>query len=126
MRLNPESLARASSGHPWRTIAAWVLILSGAVGLVATGMFGDAMTNGFDVTNTPKSKEAAQLLQERLRNGADEPDTELVLVVSESATAEDRIFQEYVGTLQSEIDSIDRAGDLLPRSVSAGELVAAG
>jgi RND superfamily putative drug exporter len=107
MRLNPESLARTSSRHPWRIIAAWVAILSGAVVLVATGMFSDAMTNDFDFTNTPESKEAAQLLQERLRNGAEEPDAELVLVVSQTATAEDAVFQEYVGALQSEIDSID-------------------
>jgi uncharacterized membrane protein YdfJ with MMPL/SSD domain len=109
MRLNPESLARVSSRHPWRTIAAWVAILSGAIALVAAGMFGDAMTNDFDFTNMPESKEAAQLVQERLRNGAEEPDTELVLVVSESARAEDAVFQEYVDALQSEIDSIDNS-----------------
>jgi hypothetical protein len=35
--------------------------------------------------------------------------------------------QEYVGTLQSEIDSIDRAGEPAPTiSFTAGELVAAG
>jgi RND superfamily putative drug exporter len=107
MRLNPESLARASSRHPWRTIAVWIAILSGSVALVATGMFTDAMTNSIDFTNTPESKEAARLMQDRLRNGAEEPDTELVLVVSESATAEDAIFQEYVGALRSEIESID-------------------
>jgi RND superfamily putative drug exporter len=107
MRLNPESVARASSRHPWRTIAVWVSILVGAVALVAVGMFGDAMTNGIDFTNTPEAKDAAQLIQDRLRNGAEEPDTELVLVVSETATAEDPIFQQYVGALQSEIGSID-------------------
>jgi RND superfamily putative drug exporter len=107
MRLNPESLARTSSRHPWRTIVAWVAIVCGAVALVAAGMFSDAMTNSQGFTNTPESKEAAQLIQERLRNGAKEPDTELVLVVSEAATAQDPIFQTYVGSLQSRIDSID-------------------
>jgi putative drug exporter of the RND superfamily len=107
MRLNPESLARASSRHPWRAIAVWIAILGGAIVLVAVGMFDDAMTNGIDFTNTPESKEAAQLIEDRLRSGAEEPDTELVLVVSKTATAEDPTFQDYVGALQAEIGSID-------------------
>jgi RND superfamily putative drug exporter len=107
MRLNPESIARASSRHPWRTIGAWLVILVGSFSLVSAGLFTDALTNGIDFTNTPESKEAAQLVQDRLRGGAEEPDTELVLVVSETATADDATFQGYVGALQSEIDSLD-------------------
>jgi putative drug exporter of the RND superfamily len=107
MKLNPESLARASSHHPWRTIVAWVAILAGSFTLVSSGLFSDALTNGIDFTNVPESKEAAQLVQDRLRGGAEEPDTELVLVVSEIVTADDPAFQGYVGALQSEIDSLD-------------------
>jgi putative drug exporter of the RND superfamily len=107
MKLNPESLARASSHHPWRTIVVWVVVLAGSFTLVSTGLFGDALTNGIDFTNMPESKQAAQLVQDRLRGGAEEPDTELVLVVSETATADDAAFQEYVGALQSEIGSLD-------------------
>jgi uncharacterized membrane protein YdfJ with MMPL/SSD domain len=107
MRLNPESIARASSRHPWRTISVWLAILVGSMALISGGLFTDALTNGIDFTNTPESKEAADLVQDRLRGGAEEPDTELVLVVSETATAEDPAFQDYVGALQSEIDSLD-------------------
>ena len=107
MRLNPESIARASSRHPWRTIGVWVAILVGSMALISGGLFTDALTNGIDFTNTPESKEAAELVQDRLRGGDEEPDTELVLVVSETATAEDPAFQDYVGALQSEIDSLD-------------------
>jgi len=107
MRLNPESIARASSKHPWRTIVVWVAILVGSIALISGGLFTDALTNGIDFTNTPESKEAAELVQDRLRGGAEEPDTELVLVVSETATAEDPEFQEYVGALQGEVDSVD-------------------
>jgi RND superfamily putative drug exporter len=107
MRLNPESIARASSRHPWRTIGAWLVILVGSFTLVSAGLFTDALTNGIDFTNTPESKEAEQLVQDRLRGGAEEPDTELVLVVSETATADDAVFQEYVGALQSQIGSLD-------------------
>ena len=107
MRLNPESIARASSRHPWRTISVWVAIFAGSIALISGGLFTDALTNGIDFTNTPESKEAAELVQDRLRGGAEEPDTELVLVVSETATAQDPEFQEYVGALQGEIDSLD-------------------
>ncbi|MEX2407025.1 MAG: MMPL family transporter [Actinomycetota bacterium] len=107
MKLNPESLARATSRHPWRTIVIWVAILAGSFSLVSSGLFSDALTNGIDFTNVPESKEAAQLVQDRLRGGAEEPDTELVLVVSETVTADDPAFQEYVGALQSEIGSLD-------------------
>jgi RND superfamily putative drug exporter len=55
----------------------------------------------------PESKEAAQLVEDRLRGGADEPDSELVLVISETATVADPGFQEYVGALQAEIDALD-------------------
>ena len=62
MRLNPESIARASSRHPWRTFAVWLVILVGSFTLVSAGLFNDALTNGIDFTNTPESKEAAQLM----------------------------------------------------------------
>jgi uncharacterized membrane protein YdfJ with MMPL/SSD domain len=107
MRVNTESVARASSRHPWRTIGVWVAILLGAVSLVAAGKLNDALTNGIDFTNTPESRAASQLIQDRLRNGAEEPDTELVLVVSNTTTTDDPVFKGYVAALQSRIESID-------------------
>jgi putative drug exporter of the RND superfamily len=106
MRLNPESIARASSRHPWRTFAVWLVILVGSFTLVSAGLFNDALTNGIDFTNTPESKEAAQLVEDRLRGG-EEPDTEMVLVTSETATVEGAAFQEYVGAIQAEVDALD-------------------
>ena len=87
MKINPESFARASSRHPWRTVVAWVVVLVGAIGLVASGLFGDALTNAIDFTNEPEAKEASRLVEERLRG--EEPDSELILVVSESTSVED-------------------------------------
>jgi RND superfamily putative drug exporter len=107
MKLNPESLARSSSRHPWRTISIWVILLIGSMGLVSAGLFNDALTNAFDFTNEPESIQAQRLIEERLRG--EEPDTELVLVVSTSSTVEDPAFQEYVAALQSEIDSVDES-----------------
>jgi len=31
MRINPESLAKASSRHPWRTVGIWVALLVAGV-----------------------------------------------------------------------------------------------
>src|SRR5918999_1722898 len=104
MRINPESFARASSRHPWRTVVAWLLVLGGAVGLVATGLFGDALTNAIDFTNEPEAKEAGQLVEDRLRG--EEPDSELILVISETATVEDPTFSEYVAALQRAVQAL--------------------
>src|ERR687892_239555 len=104
MRINPESFARASSRHPWRTVVVWVLVLGGAVGLVAAGLFGDALTNAIDFTNEPEAKEAAQLVEDRLRG--EEPDSELILVISETATVEDPVYTEYVGALQGGVRAL--------------------
>jgi hypothetical protein len=101
MRLNPESLARASSHHPWRTVVVWVVLLAGSFGVLKAGLFTDALTNGIDFTNRPESKQAATLVEDRLRGA--EPDTELVIVTSGSATAQDAVFSEYVGSLQAAI-----------------------
>jgi RND superfamily putative drug exporter len=104
MRINPEAFARASSRHPWRTVVAWVLVLGGAIGVVASGLFGDALTNAIDFTNEPEAKEAARLVEERLRG--EEPDSELILVASEAATVEDPTFAEYVGALQARVQAL--------------------
>jgi RND superfamily putative drug exporter len=104
MRVNPEAFARASSRHPWRTVFAWIVVLGGAIGLVAGGLFGDALTNAIDFTNEPEAKEAARLIEERLRG--EERDSELILVISEASTVEDPVFAEYVGALQGEVQAL--------------------
>jgi putative drug exporter of the RND superfamily len=104
MRINPESFARASSRHPWRTVVVWVVLLAGAIGLVAGGLFGDALTNAIDFTNEPEAKEAARLVEDRLRG--EERDSELILVTSETATVEDPAFAAYVGALQEEVEAL--------------------
>ncbi|MGI8616546.1 MAG: MMPL family transporter [Actinomycetota bacterium] len=114
MRINPESFARASSRHPWRTVVIWVAVLSGAIGLVAGGLFDDALTNAVDFTNEPEAKQAARLIEERLRG--EEPDSELVLVTSETASVEDEAYASYVGALQEKIREL---GDDVVTSVGS-------
>ena len=57
MKINPESLARASSRHPWRTIGIWVVIFVAAVAAVPRSSV-TPLTTDFDFTNNPEAKQA--------------------------------------------------------------------
>jgi len=64
MKLNPETIARASSRHPWRTVGIWVVIL--AAGFVASAtLLSNSLTTDFDFTNNPEAKRAQQVLEQR-------------------------------------------------------------
>jgi putative drug exporter of the RND superfamily len=62
-----ERLARVSSRHPWRTIAAWIVGLVVSFGIVAT-LLGDVLTSEGRVTSPTDSERAAELQAERLRS----------------------------------------------------------
>ena len=53
MSINPESLARASSRHPWRTVGIWAAILIAGFAASAT-LLPSALTTDFDFTNNPE------------------------------------------------------------------------
>ena len=61
MKINPESLARASSRNPWRTVGIWGAILVAGIVAAAT-LLGPVLTTDFDFTNNPEAKRAAQVL----------------------------------------------------------------
>ena len=52
MRINPESLARASSRHPWRTLDRWVVVFA-AAGSTAGALLGRVLNNDIEFTNEP-------------------------------------------------------------------------
>jgi RND superfamily putative drug exporter len=100
VRLSPQSLARASSRRPWRTIGIWVL------GVVLAGMFvsrllGDALTTEAALTNNPEAKQAQTLLEERLRGPQRVKET--VIVSSTSSTVDDPAFGSYLQGLHDRI-----------------------
>jgi len=64
MKLNPETLARASSRHPGRTIGIWFLILVAAMASLST-LLAPALTTSFNFTNNPEAKQAKAILDER-------------------------------------------------------------
>jgi len=96
MRLNPESMARASSHRPWTVIGGWVVGLLVA-GFLSSTLLADVLTTDFDFTDNPESKRAEQLLEDRLRG--EMPFTELLVVTSESVTADDPAFSAYIDDL---------------------------
>jgi putative drug exporter of the RND superfamily len=80
-----ERLARASSRRPWLTIAAWIVGVILALGIVAT-LLGDVLTSDAEVTSQTDSKRADQLLFERFRPTQADFDRDISEVVVVRAT----------------------------------------
>ena len=103
MRLNPESLARASSRHPWRTVGVWLAVIALAVFSASTWL-GEVLTTEFDFTDNPESRQALQLVEDRLRGPAHF--TEFVVVDGGDPTADQPEFQAYVAALTADIEAL--------------------
>jgi RND superfamily putative drug exporter len=109
MKLSPESMARASSRHPWRTIGIWVVVIV-SMGIVSSRLLGDVLSQDFEFTNKPESVRAQEVIDDRFQTGGAE-DAEFVIVQSDSLTIEDPRFEEAVRGLQDEIGALD--GEIL-------------
>ena len=105
MRINPESLAKASSRHPWRTVSIWVAMLVAGIASAAT-LLGPALTTDFDFTNSPEAKRAQLLLEDR--NLTEDVITETFVVAGEPGAIEDPAFAEQVNGF---IDRASRSSD---------------
>lgn len=113
MRVNPESLARASSRHPWRVIAVWVLIVA-AMGLASRAFLADALTTDIDFTNQPESKRAMQLIERNVTG--EQQDSEFFIVKHPTLPVADPTFEAFVRRAQQEISSLGPSvvdGDVL-------------
>src|ERR671918_729475 len=110
MKLNPESLARASSRHPWRTLGIWVVLI-GTMGFVSSQLLGDVLTQDIEFTNEPESVRAQEVLDERFSDGAETASTEFFIVQSDTLSVDDPRFAGAVRGLQAEIAEVD--GDIL-------------
>jgi uncharacterized membrane protein YdfJ with MMPL/SSD domain len=102
--LSTRGLARASSRHPWRVVAAWAVTLVLAVGAIATLL---ELTTEGEVTSDAESEQAYDLLDERLAGlGEDEPPVnELIVVRSDTLRVTDRRFHQKVTEVAEEIRS---------------------
>ena len=103
-RLSPGALARRSARRPWRTIAAWLGVLVVSVVLIAN-FLGDALTTDADVTNTPESKAAELLVEERMPDAAGDPD-EVLVVRSAERSVDDPAFRAHVESLVAQAGAL--------------------
>lgn len=90
----PRSLARACAAHPWRTVAAWLVVLV-AAGACIGAFLGGALGNEADLTNHPESERAWDVQAEHGFFFGEEPH-EFVTVRSERYTVDDPAFGAFV------------------------------
>jgi RND superfamily putative drug exporter len=103
MKLNPESLAKASSHHPWRTVIIWVALLVAGIASAAT-LLGPALTTDFDFTNSPEAKRAQQLLEDRQLSH--DAITETFVIAGEPGAADDPAFAGQVDGFLTQLQSL--------------------
>jgi len=106
MKLSPESLARASSRHPWRTLGAW-LVLIVAMGVVSSTLLSGVLTQDIAFTNRPESVRAQDVLDERFEAGNEPDSTEFFVIQSDSLTVDDPDYQSLVSRLEGQIAALD-------------------
>ncbi len=68
MKLNPESLAKASSRHPWRTVGAWVGLIV-LMGVVSARLLTGVLTDDMAFTNEPEAAQGAEGDRREVRRG---------------------------------------------------------
>src|SRR5215204_6944619 len=106
MRLNPESIARASSRHPWRTVVVWlaIFVLAGAS---SGALLGSALTTDIDFTNTPEAKEAQQILEQR-RLEQDIVTENWIIAGPDEGSVEDPAFVENVNAALEDLNALGK------------------
>jgi RND superfamily putative drug exporter len=104
MKVNPESLAKASSRHPWRVVIAWVVLI-GAAGAAAFTLLGGVLNNDIEFTSRPESVRAQDVIDKRFESKTAGVETEYVIVSSTHASVDDAAFQNYVKELQGALAS---------------------
>src|SRR5438552_4659062 len=105
VKLNPETLARASSRHAWRTVGIWAVIL--ILGFGASGvLLSKALTTDFDFTNNPEAIRAQTLLQRKQLEQDVTPET-FVMTGSQGATT-DPAFTAKVNAALNDIRALDK------------------
>src|SRR4029453_6446535 len=104
MRLNPESIARASSRHPWRTVGVWAVVLFAGFAALST-LLSPALSNDFDFTNNPEAIQAQKLLEQTGLEQDVSPES-FVLVGAEGATS-DPAFAEKVNAALDDLRGLD-------------------
>jgi putative drug exporter of the RND superfamily len=101
VRPSTKALAAASARHPWRTIAAWIVVLLLAVVAVATLLGGSLTTEGAP-TNDPESERADEARFRAFPPRPGEVVSDIVVVRSETHTVDDEEFSAFLRALAPE------------------------
>jgi RND superfamily putative drug exporter len=104
VRLSPETIARASSRHPWRTLVLWVVAIV-AMGAVSASLLAGVLTQDISFTNHPESVRAQDVLDSKF-GGTRTQDTEFVIIGATSLTVGDPQFQAFVTNLQHRVATL--------------------
>jgi putative drug exporter of the RND superfamily len=103
MRLSPQSVAQWSARRRFTVIGIWVgLFLVG--GLLTSRYLSGALTTQTEFTNNPDSKQAQQLLEQRLTGPR--RSNEVVIVRSATTTVSDPAFKAFVQRLKADVDAL--------------------
>jgi len=99
-KLSPASLARSSARRPWVVVGVWVALFV-VGGILSKAFLSDALTTSADFTNHPESRQAQQLLEQRLTGPRHA--NEIVIIHSDGATVDDPGFQNDVEKLAAAV-----------------------
>jgi RND superfamily putative drug exporter len=106
MKLNPESLARASSRHPWRTIGVWVLLI-GAMGVLSAFLLGGVLSNDVAFTNQPESVKAQKIIDADFARST--LDNEYLVVSSATQRTWDPAYPGFVQQLKADVEHLGKS-----------------
>ena len=99
-RLGLGSIARACARHPWRTLAAWAVVLVCA-GAITVLYLGGALSNEQRFTNDPESSRATALINKAFPGN--DQSREIVIVRSAGLTVDDQQFREQVQKVTAQV-----------------------
>jgi RND superfamily putative drug exporter len=105
MKLSPESIARASSRHPWRTLSAWLLVVV-AMGAFSSMFLSKVLTQDISFTNRPESVKAQDVIDQRFTTGTKPASTEFLVVQSTSTPVSDPAFRSEVTGLKRQVSAL--------------------
>jgi RND superfamily putative drug exporter len=106
MKINPQSVAKASATHPWRTLGVWILVLAAGIAGAAT-LLGPALTTEVNFTNTPEAKRAEEVLKKEL-TGPDQI-TETFIVIGKDVGVQDPAFADHVNGIIADVAALGKS-----------------
>ena len=105
MKLDPETVARASSRHPWRTLGVWVVLIV-AMGAVSSTLLGGVLSQDVEFTNRPESVKAQSIIDKAFPGSEQGTDTVFFIVGSQGNTSVDSSFQQLVRDVQAAVQKL--------------------